>query len=141
MYVSQAHCNVRPSIKSRTTLLGSSCRSWSGGYGVRNSLRWKRLTTPFSLDFEGLRTRLPKLSISTHLRFHSCENVSKIISTISKADIPMYQGTGYSSRQRAQLAEAPSKMLARWNAYHAREESDWCSSSSTASPTWTKTCA
>jgi len=31
MYVSHAHCKVRPSMKSRTTLLGSSWRSWSGG--------------------------------------------------------------------------------------------------------------
>lgn len=71
MYVSHAHCKVRPSMKSRTTLLGSSCRSWSGGYGVRKSLRWNRLTMPFSLCFEGLRTRLPNASISTHRRFQS----------------------------------------------------------------------
>lgn len=36
---------------------------------MRKSLRWKRRTMPFSFDFDGLRTRLPLASISTHRRF------------------------------------------------------------------------
>lgn len=44
---SQAHCNVLPSLKSMTTLLGSSCRSWSGMYGVRKSERGYRFVITF----------------------------------------------------------------------------------------------
>lgn len=52
---SHAHCSVLPSRKSNTTLLGSSCLSWSGMYGGMKSAKGKRLvrTLEFCLETNG----------------------------------------------------------------------------------------